>query len=129
MFAIIETGGKQYRVVPGMSLAVERLNSEPGATIEFGRVLLVADDGDVRVGNPTVDGATVRAHVLEQGRARKITVFKYKAKSNYRRKTGHRQPLTRLRVTEILKERSNGTQEGHGELAKRPRQRRQAARS
>lgn len=129
MFAIIATGGKQYRVVPGMSLAVERLALEPGATIEFDRVLLLADDEDVRVGNPTVDGATVRAHVLEQGRARKITVFKYKAKSNYRRKTGHRQALTRLRITEILKERSNGTQEGDGELAKRPRQRRQAPRA
>lgn len=102
MFAIIETGGKQYRVAPGEALAVEKLPSEPGATVEFDRVLMISNEGDVRIGSPAISGAKVVAHVLEQGRGKKITVFKYKAKSNYRRKTGHRQALTRLRVTEIV---------------------------
>lgn len=109
MFAIIETGGKQYKVAPGQALSVERLPAEPGARVEFDRVLLVEDDSGTAVGNPIVDGARVIAHVLEQGRGDKITVFKYKAKSNYRRKTGHRQAVTRLRVAEIL----------HGEAAPR----------
>ncbi len=103
MFAIIESGGKQYKVAPGNPLVVERLASEPGATVEFDRVLLIGDEGDLTVGNPAIQGARVLAYVVDQDRARKVTVFKYKAKSNYRRKTGHRQPLTRLRVTEILR--------------------------
>jgi large subunit ribosomal protein L21 len=104
MFAIIQTGGKQYRVAPGAALEVERLGSEPGATVEFDRVLLVENDGAVQVGSPTVSGAKVLAHVLENDRGKKVTVFKYKSKSNYRRKTGHRQALTRVRITEIVRE-------------------------
>jgi large subunit ribosomal protein L21 len=103
MFAIVETGGKQYKVTPGLALNVERLTEEPGATVELDRVLMIGDEGgDVKVGNPFIGGAKVTAHVLEHGRAKKIIVFKYKAKSNYRRRTGHRQELTRLRITDIL---------------------------
>lgn len=103
MFAIIESGGKQYRAVPGAALEVERLGSEPGATVEFDRVLLIGDDGEVQVGSPTVAGAKVLAHVLDHDRGEKVIVFKYKAKSNYRRRTGHRQALTRVRITEIVR--------------------------
>lgn len=102
MFAVIETGGKQYKVAPGAALAVERLHGEPGSTVELDRVLMIGENGQVTVGSPAIQGAKVLAYVIEQGRGDKITVFKYKAKSNYRRRTGHRQQLTRLRVTEIL---------------------------
>lgn len=103
MFAVIETGGKQYRVAPGTAVAVERLAAEPGASVEFDRVLMIGDEGQVVVGNPVVADAKVVAHVIEHKRGDKITVFKYKAKSNYRRKTGHRQALTRVRVAEIVR--------------------------
>jgi large subunit ribosomal protein L21 len=104
MYAIVETGGKQYRVKPGDTVAVERLDSEPGETLDLDRVLLVAGNGDdrTRVGSPGVAGAVVRAEVLEHIRGEKIIVFRYKSKVRYRRKTGHRQSLTRLRITDIL---------------------------
>ena len=103
MFAIIETGGKQYKVAPGTSLAIEKLPADPGETVEFDHVLMLGDEDDVTVGNPLVAGAKVLAHVIEQGRGKKIIVFKYRSKSNYRRRTGHRQSLTRVRVSEIVK--------------------------
>ncbi|MEA3060174.1 MAG: large subunit ribosomal protein [Sphingomonadales bacterium] len=103
MYAIVETGGKQYRVKPGDTVAVERLSGEPGETLDFDRVLLVAGNGDqARVGSPGVAGAVVRAEVVEHIRGEKIIVFRYKSKVRYRRKTGHRQSLTRLRITDIL---------------------------
>src|SRR5215470_12655803 len=103
MYAIVETGGKQYRVKPGDTVAVERLSGEPGETLDLARVLMIAGNGDSpRVGTPGVDGAVVRAEVLEHGRGEKIVVFRYKSKVRYRRKTGHRQALTRLRITDIL---------------------------
>jgi large subunit ribosomal protein L21 len=103
MYAIVETGGKQYRVTPGDTVAVERLTGEPGDSLDLDRVLLVAGDGDeARVGSPGVDGAVVRAEVIEHIRGEKIIVFRYKSKVRYRRKTGHRQSLTRLRITDIL---------------------------
>src|SRR5579859_1687441 len=104
MYAIVETGGKQYRVKPGDTLAVERLSGEPGETLDLDRVLLVAGNGndDARVGSPGVEGAVVRAEVVEHIRGQKIIVFRYKSKVRYRRKTGHRQSLTRLRITDIL---------------------------
>jgi len=104
MYAIVETGGKQYRVKPGDTIAVERLSGEPGEEFELGRVLLVAGNGDssTRVGSPAVAGAVVRAEVVEHGRGEKIIVFRYKSKVRYRRKTGHRQSLTRVRITDIL---------------------------
>jgi large subunit ribosomal protein L21 len=103
MYAIVETGGKQYRVKPGDTIAVERLTGEPGEVLDLGRVLLLAGDGDAaRVGSPGVAGAVVRAEVVEHARGEKIVVFRYKSKVRYRRKTGHRQALTRLRITDIL---------------------------
>ena len=103
MFAILETGGKQYRVQPGDTINVERLAAEPGDTLELGSVLLVGGDGEqTRVGTPSVPGAVVRAEVVEHGRGDKIIVFRFKSKVRYRRKTGHRQALTRLRITDIL---------------------------
>jgi large subunit ribosomal protein L21 len=104
MYAIVETGGKQYRVKPGDTVAVERLSGEPGETLDLGRVLLVAGSADKasRVGSPGVEGAVVRAEVVEHFRGEKIIVFRYKSKVRYRRKTGHRQSLTRLRITDIL---------------------------
>jgi large subunit ribosomal protein L21 len=103
MYAIVETGGKQYRVKPGDTIAVERLETEPGEVLDIGRVLLVAGNGDsTRVGSPAVDGAVVRAEVVEHARGEKIVVFRYKSKVRYRRKTGHRQALTRIRITDIL---------------------------
>ena len=102
MYAIVETGGKQYRVQPGDTIAVERLTGEPGDTLDLGRVLLVGGDGETHVGAPEVADAIVRAEVVEHGRGEKIIVFRYKSKVRYRRKTGHRQALTRLRITDIL---------------------------
>lgn len=103
MQAIIETGGKQYRVASGQQLRVERLEAEPGDQVEFDRVLLLEDDGTVEIGDPTIAGARVLAHVLSQPRGEKLVVFKFKAKVRYRRKTGHRQALTELRIGDIVK--------------------------
>jgi large subunit ribosomal protein L21 len=102
MYAIVETGGKQYRVKPGDTIAVERLSGEPGEVLDLGRVLLLANVGETRVGSPALDSAIVRAEVVEHARGEKIVVFRYKSKVRYRRKTGHRQSLTRLRITDIL---------------------------
>jgi len=103
MFAIVETGGKQYKVAPGNALTVERIKSEPGETVELDRVLMIGDDtSGVKVGNPFITGAKVRAHVIGHQRGEKIVVFRYKAKVNYRRRTGHRQEQTQLRITDIL---------------------------
>ncbi|MCD6519798.1 MAG: 50S ribosomal protein L21 [Anaerolineae bacterium] len=101
MYAIIETGGKQYKVAVGQLLDVERLEANVGDTIELDRVLMVADGEDVRVGQPVVEGAKVRATVVEHGKGRKVIVFKYRPKQRYRRKKGHRQEYTRLRIEEI----------------------------
>ena len=100
-YAIIETGGKQYRVAVGDTLSIEKLPVEPGSGITFDRVLMVGGDGSARVGTPLVAGATVQAQVEEQYRGPKIVVFKYKPKKRYRRRTGHRQSLTRVAITAI----------------------------
>lgn len=100
-YAIIETGGKQYRVTVGDTLSVEKLPVEAGSDITFDRVLMVGGDGSPRVGTPLVAGATVQAQVAEQYRGPKIVVFKYKPKKRYRRRTGHRQSLTRVAITAI----------------------------
>jgi large subunit ribosomal protein L21 len=100
-YAIIETGGKQYRVSVGDRLSVEKLDIGAGDTVTFDRVLLLGGDGDTKVGTPTVTGATVTATVEETYRGEKIVVFKFKAKKGYRRRTGHRQSLTRLAITGI----------------------------
>ena len=100
-YAVIRTGGKQYRVAPGDVLRIERLAGEVGASVEFEEVLLAAGDGAIRIGTPLVEGARVRAEIVGQGRARKILVFKKKKRKNYRRRRGHRQAITTVRVTEI----------------------------
>ncbi len=102
MYAIFETGGKQYKVEPGEVIEVERLDGEVGSRIELDNVLLMGTDDGPTFGSPVVSGARVVGEVVEQGKGDKITIFKYKRKVRYRRKTGHRQIVTRLRITEIL---------------------------
>ena len=101
MYAVIETGGKQYKATVGATIDVEKLDAEVGQAIELDRVLMVAEEGRVRVGRPILDNATVSATVVEHGRKRKLIVFKYRAKQRYRRKAGHRQWYTRLRIDAI----------------------------
>ncbi|MBM7606950.1 MULTISPECIES: 50S ribosomal protein L21 [Bacillales] len=100
MYAIIETGGKQIKVEAGQEIYVEKLGVQADEVVTFDKVLFVGGE-TVKVGAPTVEGATVTAKVVKEGRAKKITVFKYKAKKNYRRKQGHRQPYTKLVVESI----------------------------
>jgi large subunit ribosomal protein L21 len=101
MYAVIRTGGKQYRVSQGDTLRVEKLAVEKGAQVELGEVLLVGGDGGVKVGQPLLSGAKVLAEVLAQGRGKKIIVYKFKRRKNYRRKQGHRQDYTMLKITGI----------------------------
>ena len=103
MYAVVESGGKQYKVEPGGTFQVEKLLADVGATVELERVLLVGDGDALEVGRPLVAGARVVAEVVAQEKAAKIVVFRYKRKVRYRRKTGHRQPLTRLLVKEIAR--------------------------
>lgn len=100
-FAIIETGGKQYNVSPGSRVKVEKLAGEPGSPLSFERVLLRAEGGEVRIGTPTVSGARVEGKIIEQGRTRKVIVFKYHSKTRYKKKKGHRQPFTEVEITSI----------------------------
>lgn len=102
MYAVIKTGGKQYKVAKNDVILVEKLPGEAGAKVELDEVLLVGDDKGQTVGSPLVDGAHVAATVLEQARGEKIIVFKKKRRQNYRRKAGHRQDLTALRITDIV---------------------------
>lgn len=103
MYAVIRTGGKQYRVSPDQELQIEKIDAAEGERIEFDDVLMIGRDGeDVQVGAPQVEGARVSAEVLEQGRGEKIVIFKKKRRKNYRRKNGHRQHLTTIRVLEVL---------------------------
>ncbi len=102
MYAIIKTGGKQYRVAPEDVITVEKLVGEPGDTVVISEVLMVADGNEVQVGAPFVEGASVACELVEQTRGPKIIIFKKKRRKHYRRKKGHRQDLTVLKVTEIL---------------------------
>lgn len=102
MYAIIQTGGKQYRVQEGDVLTIEKLDAAEGAEVEFDQVLTVVKDGSIEIGKPVVAGAKVTGKVVAQGKAKKILVFKYKAKSNYRRRQGHRQPFTKVVIEKIL---------------------------
>ena len=101
VYAVIRSGGKQYRVSPGQRVKLEKLEGEAGDAVSFSDVLLVSGDGEVAVGTPTVDGATVRGEIVEQGRSRKVLVFKYKNKTRYRRLRGHRQQQTAVRVNAV----------------------------
>lgn len=100
MFAIIKTGGKQYKVSEGDIVKVEKIQAEAGDKIEFDQVLLVSGD-DVKVGSPVVEGAKVKAEVLDQKKDKKVVIFKFKAKKNYRKKKGHRQPYTLVKIEKI----------------------------
>ncbi|MGC4105517.1 MAG: 50S ribosomal protein L21 [Thermomicrobiales bacterium] len=100
-YAVIETGGKQYRVGVGDKLTVERLAVEAGSDITIDRVLMIGGDGSTKIGTPVVDGATVTAHVDAHDRGEKLIIFKFKAKKRYRRRTGHRQEQTQLTITGI----------------------------
>jgi len=101
MYAIVETGGKQYKVVQGQRFRVEKLAIEPGETVTIGSVQMVVDDDGVHAGTPTVEGAAVRCRVMTHGRGRKIRLIKYKRRKKYRRRQGHRQAYTELLVEEI----------------------------
>ena len=101
MYAIIKTGGKQYKVAEGDVIMVEKLSVAEGEAVVFDEVLTVVNDGDVKVGKPVVEGAKVTGKVEAQGKDKKILVFKYKAKSNYRKRQGHRQPFTKVVIEKI----------------------------
>lgn len=101
MYAIFKTGGKQYRVSEGDTITVEKLEAAEGDTVTFDEVLTVVNDADVKVGTPVVAGAKITAKVDKQDKAKKILIFKYKAKSNYRRRQGHRQPYTKITIEKI----------------------------
>ena len=100
-YAVIQTGGKQYRVAPGDVITVEKLEGEPGTSLSFDEVLMTSQAGSVLVGTPTVAGASVSAEIVGQDRAKKILVFKKKRRKKYRRRQGHRQYETRVRVSGI----------------------------
>src|SRR2546428_697469 len=101
VYAIVQTGGHQYKVAPGDVIEVERLEAEPGSQVELGEVLMVSGDDGVQVGTPTVSGAKVIAKVLSQGKSDKLVILKFKPKKRSRRKTGHRQNVTMLSIKEI----------------------------
>ena len=101
MYAIIETCGKQYKVSEGDVVFFEKLEAEEGKKVNFDKVILVSDNGKVEVGAPYVKGAKVEGKVIAHGKGKKIIVFKYKAKKNYRRKQGHRQPYTKVEITSV----------------------------
>ena len=101
MIAVIKTGGKQYKVATGDKIKIEKLDAQEGKSVVFNEVLLVADDKDIKIGQPKVSGVEVEGKISEQGRDDKIIVFKYKAKKRYQVKRGHRQPYTTVEITKI----------------------------
>ena len=103
MYAIIETGGKQYRVQEGDAITIEKLGVEAGETVEFDKVLVLAGE-ELKVGAPYVEGAKVVGEVVENGKAKKVIIFKYKAKKDYRKKQGHRQPYTMVKIVSLTGE-------------------------
>lgn len=102
MYAVVRTGGKQYRVAEGDVIRVEKLDGTPGDTVDLDDVLLVADGDNAQFGRPTVAGAKVTGRIVAQDRHRKVIVFTYKRRKRYRRKAGHRQPFTALEITQIV---------------------------
>jgi large subunit ribosomal protein L21 len=101
MYAVVATGGKQYKVQEGEVLRVEKLTGEVGSEVAFDEVLLLSDGEKLQVGKPVVEGAQVKGHIVDQGRSKKIIVFKYKRRKRYRRKNGHRQPYTAVQIDAI----------------------------
>jgi len=102
MYAVIQTGGKQYRVEPGQTLSVEKLPGELGDNVQFDDVLLVMNEDKVDVGRPMVKGASVKAEIVEQGKDKKVIVFKFMRRQNYRRRYGHRQLYTSVKINEVV---------------------------
>jgi large subunit ribosomal protein L21 len=119
MFAVIRTGGKQYRVATEDVIKVDKVKGDPGEIVQFGEVLVVGGD-NVALGAPTVAGASVAAEVLEQGRGRKIIAFKKRRRKNSRRKRGHRQEFTLVRVTEILTDGATPTKTARPKRERKP---------
>lgn len=101
MYAIIKTGGKQYKVSEGSEIIVEKLEAEEGSTVDFDEVLAVVDGENVKIGQPLISGAKVTGSVVKNGKGPKIRIFKYKHKTNYRRRQGHRQPFTKIKIEKI----------------------------
>ncbi|MEZ5917652.1 MAG: 50S ribosomal protein L21 [Parvularculaceae bacterium] len=124
MYAVVKTGGKQYRVSKDDLIRIERLDGDAGDVVTLGEVLMVADGGDVTVGAPLVDGASVAGEIVEQMRDKKIIVFKKRRRQNYRRKKGHRQQLTVVRITDIL---TNGAKPAKKAAAKKAAPKAEAA--
>jgi large subunit ribosomal protein L21 len=102
MFAVIKTGGKQYLVSPGDKIKIEKIDVKEGKEVNFDQVLLLAKGKTIKIGTPLVKGAKVKAKVLKQDRAKKVIVFKYKAKKRYQKKKGHRQPFSQVEILKIL---------------------------
>jgi len=101
MYAVVKTGGKQYRVETGQTIRVEKIDGDVGTTVTLDNVLMYSDGENVNVGQPNLDNVTVSGHIVEQDKARKILVFKYKKRKRYRRKQGHRQPFTAIKIDSI----------------------------
>lgn len=101
MYAVIATGGKQYRVEPGEVLRIEKIQGDIGSSVDFDKVLMISDEGKVSVGQPVLEDAVVRGQIVEQGKAKKILVFKTKRRKRFRRKRGHRQPFTSVKIESI----------------------------
>ncbi len=101
MYAVVATGGKQYKVQQGDVLRVEKLAGDVGAEVAFDKVLMFSDGENVQIGQPMVEGAVVKGHIIEQGKSKKVIVFKYKRRKRYRRKQGHRQPYTAVKIDVI----------------------------
>lgn len=101
MYAVIETGGKQYRVSEGDVITVEKLNVEDGANVELDKVLILGEGNDIQVGTPYIEGAKVMGRAVENGKAKKVVIFKYKSKKDYRKKQGHRQPYTMIEILSL----------------------------
>lgn len=101
MYAVVSSGGKQYKVQEGETLRVEKISGEVGAPVSFDKVLMLSDGENVSIGRPVLDNVAVRGHIVEQGKAKKIIVFKYKRRKRYRRKQGHRQQYTSIKIDSI----------------------------
>ena len=121
MYAIIEACGKQYKVAEGDVVFFEKLDVEEGKKVKFDNVMLLSDNGKVEVGNPYVKGAKVEGKVVSHGKAKKILVYKYKAKKNYRRTQGHRQPYTKVEITSVkaVEEKKSATTEAKAEVTEK----------
>jgi large subunit ribosomal protein L21 len=97
-FAVIQTGGKQYLVKPGEMLKIEKINAEKDSDFSFDKVLLIVDGENIKLGKPFIEGAKIPAKIIEEGRGKKVTIIKYKQKTRYHKKAGHRQPYTKIKI-------------------------------